>query len=211
MTSELPEMRASDADRERVAEVLRVAVAEGRLDMEEFGERLDAVYQARTHGELQPLVRDLPAAAAQGTEPVPAGDWAGRIGRVPASRSAVAVMGGFQRKGNWTVPRRLTSFVFWGGGQIDLREADFEGPEIEIRCIAIMGGMEVIVPPELDVQVTGLGVMGGFDHSGSGAGTPGSPRVRITGFAFWGGVGVRRKRRREERGLAREERGKSLE
>lgn len=61
MTSELPDMRASDAERERVAEVLRDAVAEGRLDMPEFEQRLDAAYAARTHGELAPLVRDLPA------------------------------------------------------------------------------------------------------------------------------------------------------
>jgi hypothetical protein len=61
MTSEHPDMRASDAERERVAEVLREAVAEGRLQMEEFEQRLDATYKARTHGELEPLVRDLPA------------------------------------------------------------------------------------------------------------------------------------------------------
>lgn len=59
-----PDLRASDADRERVAEVLRDALAEGRLDMEEFQERLDATYQARTYGELAPITRDLPASGA---------------------------------------------------------------------------------------------------------------------------------------------------
>ncbi|MGW7331497.1 DUF1707 SHOCT-like domain-containing protein, partial [Streptomyces sp. NPDC054840] len=57
----LPELRASDADRDRVVERLRDAVAEGRLDMEEFEERLDAVYRSRTYAELEPLTRDLPA------------------------------------------------------------------------------------------------------------------------------------------------------
>ncbi|KIX70284.1 hypothetical protein SF12_21165, partial [Streptomyces sp. MBRL 601] len=61
MSEELPELRASDADREKVAERLRDAMAEGRLDMDEFGERLDAVYRARTYAELEPLTRDLPA------------------------------------------------------------------------------------------------------------------------------------------------------
>lgn len=65
MTEDLPELRASDADRERVAEILRDALAEGRLAMAEFEERLDATYQARTYGELQPLTADLPSAAAQ--------------------------------------------------------------------------------------------------------------------------------------------------
>ncbi|WP_449478131.1 DUF1707 SHOCT-like domain-containing protein [Streptomyces abikoensis] len=215
--SELPEMRASDAERERVAEALREAVAEGRLTMEEFEERLEAAYKAKTHGDLEPLVRDLPApgavslikpAGAAAPASAQAGpDWAGRIGGGPVSGPvAVGVMGGFQRKGTWTVPRRFTAFAFWGGGEIDLREARFEDGEIVIRCIAIMGGMQVTVPPELDVHVGGVGIMGGFDDKASGPGTPGSPRVRITGFAFWGGVGVDRKVTKAERRRLREER-----
>ncbi|MET9416291.1 DUF1707 domain-containing protein [Streptomyces klenkii] len=207
--SELPDMRASDAERERIAEALREAVAEGRLTMEEFEERLEAAYKARTHGELEPLVGDLPApggAAVSLTKatssPVPAGEgWAERIGGGPVSGPvAIGVMGFFQRKGTWTVPRRFTTFAFWGGGEIDLREARFEDGEIVIRCIAVMGGMQVIVPPDLDVHVGGVGIMGGFDDKASGTGTPGSPRVRITGFAFWGGVGVARKERRKSLG-----------
>ncbi|MEU1375796.1 DUF1707 domain-containing protein [Streptomyces triculaminicus] len=217
--SELPEMRASDAERERIAEALREAVAEGRLDMEEFEERLDAAYKARTHADLEPLVRDLPMPSRTGAgaaEPA-TGDWAGRIGGRATSKGAVGIMGGFQRRGGWTVPRRFTAFTFWGGGEIDLREARFEDREVAIRCVTVMGGMQVTVPPELEVQVGGIGIMGGFDDKASGPGTPGSPTVRITGFAFWGGVGVVRKlpkaerkrlreERREERRLDREER-----
>ncbi len=64
MTDRRPELRASDTDRERVAEILRDAVAEGRLAMEEFQERLEATYAARTYGELEPITADLPAARA---------------------------------------------------------------------------------------------------------------------------------------------------
>ncbi|MEU8549584.1 DUF1707 domain-containing protein [Streptomyces roseoverticillatus] len=215
-------MRASDAERERIAEALREAVAEGRLTMEEFEERLEAAYKARTHGELEPLVRDLPAPGggaavsltkSPGAAPAPAAqDWAGRIGGGPVSGPvAIGVMGGFQRKGTWTVPRRFTAFVFWGGGEIDLRDARFEDGEVVIRCIAVMGGMQVTVPPDLDVHVGGIGIMGGFDDKASGAGTPGSPRVRITGFAFWGGVGVDRKAAKAERKRLRESRRRELE
>ncbi|MFC5149099.1 DUF1707 SHOCT-like domain-containing protein [Streptomyces aureoversilis] len=213
MMSELPDMRASDAERERVAEALREAVAEGRLTMEEFEERLEAAYKARTHGDLEPLVRDLPAPAAAVSLTKPAGatapvqqDWADRIGGPASGTVAIGVMGGFQRRGAWTVPRSFTAFTFWGGGEIDLREARFEDGEIVIRCIAIMGGMQITVPPDLDVHVGGIGIMGGFDDKASGPGTPGSPRVRVTGFAFWGGVGVERKVTREERRRLREER-----
>lgn len=58
-------LRAADADRERTASVLRDSFAQGRLDMEEFSERLDAVYAARTTEELRALVRDLPTPPAR--------------------------------------------------------------------------------------------------------------------------------------------------
>ncbi|GAA2621528.1 DUF1707 SHOCT-like domain-containing protein [Streptomyces vastus] len=216
MTEELPELRASDTDRERVAEVLRDALAEGRLDMEEFEERLDATYKARTYGDLAPITRDLPAAGVTPPSPVsmvkqPAegsGDWASRIvGGEGSSQWGVAIMSGFERKGRWTVPKRFNSFVFWGGGVVDLREADFADREVVVNCVAIMGGLDVIVPPGVEVVVRGIGIMGGFDQREEGVrGDPGAPRVIVTGFAFWGGVGVRRKLTRAERLRIKEQR-----
>jgi hypothetical protein len=209
-----PELRASDADRERVAEVLRDALAEGRLDMEEFEERLEAAYKARTYGELAPITRDLPAAGVMPPavslvkEPEAGGSWAGRItGGEGSSTWAVAVMSGFQRKGRWRMPKRFNCFAFWGGGEIDLREADFADREVEINCVAIMGGVNVIVPPGVEVIVRGIGIMGGFDHREEGVpGDPGAPRVIISGFAFWGGVAVERKLTKAERQRLKEER-----
>ena len=217
MTDDAPELRASDADRERVAEVLRDALAEGRLDMAEFEERLDATYRARTYGDLAPITRDLPAGeglvapvprVSMTKDPAGSGGWAGRItGGEGSSTWAVAVMSGFQRKGRWTVPRRFNCFAFWGGGELDLREANFADGEVVINCVAIMGGMNVVVPPGVEVVVRGIGFMGGFDHSEEGVlGDPGAPRVVVTGFAFWGGVGVERKVTRAERQRLKEER-----
>ncbi|KOU16193.1 hypothetical protein ADK52_34170 [Streptomyces sp. WM6372] len=201
----LPELRASDADRDLVVERLRDAVAEGRIDMEEFEERLEAAYTSKTYAELEPLTRDLPAPgghhpmplAGSAPAPVPAdGSWASRIGGggVPASASAaVAVMSSFQRKGTWTVPPRLDAVAFWGSGELDLREANFAEREVVINCIAIMGGIQITVPPGVEVDVRGFGFMGAFDQRGdtSGPVAPGAPRVVVTGLAFWGGVEVK--------------------
>jgi hypothetical protein len=213
MTDDLPELRASDADRERVAEQLRDALAEGRLDMEEFEERLEATFKARTYKELAPITRDLPGSEAVAPlsmvkQPVAGGAWADRIvGGEGSSTWAVAIMAGFQRKGRWTVPRRFNSFAFWGGGEIDLRDANFADREVVVNCVAIMGGMNVVVPPGVEVVVRGIGIMGGFDHREEGRpGDPGAPRVTVTGFAFWGGVGVERKITRAERLRLKEER-----
>ncbi|GGX89348.1 DUF1707 SHOCT-like domain-containing protein [Streptomyces fructofermentans] len=213
----LPELRASDADREQVAEVLRDALAEGRLDMEEFEERLEATYAARTYKALEPITRDLPAPGVSAPSPAvsmvkrPDGGrgWADRIvgGGDGTSQWGIAVMSGFERKGRWTAPRRFNAFAFWGGGVIDLREADFAAGEVVVNCVAIMGGMSVVVPPGVEVVVRGFGLMGGFDHREEGVpGDPGAPRVVVTGFAFWGGVGVERKVTRAERLRQKEER-----
>ncbi|MEU5401969.1 DUF1707 domain-containing protein [Streptomyces sp. NPDC005963] len=214
--SELPEMRASDSERERVAERLREAVAEGRLTMEEFEERLDAVYQARTHGELAPLVSDLPAGVGAGVAPVAAAgtpSWSERIGgTIARSKFAFAFWGGFQRRGAWTVPRLFTTFTLMGGGELDLREAHFEAREVEIRCFAVMGGVSVIVPPDLQVEVNGIGFMGGFgEHGGDQAPDPSAPRVRVSGFALMGGVGVERKRTKAEKQRLKAERAAERE
>lgn len=215
MTSELPEMRASDAERERVAERLRDAVAEGRLDMEEFDQRLDAAYRARTHGDLEPLVRDLPAPAGPGATVAPVSgaapdraSWSGRIGAPATSRGAFSCCGGFGRLGSWTIGRRFTAFTLMGGGELDLREARFEDRETVIDCVAIMGGIQVTVPPGLNVEVRGIGLMGGFDEHGrvDAAPDPAAPRVIIRGVALMGGVGVERKLTRAEKQRLKAER-----
>ncbi len=102
-------------------------------------------------------------------------------------------MSGFERKGDWTVAPRIDAIAFWGGGEIDLRHARFSTRDVTINCIAIMGGIDIVVPPNIGVEVRGIGIMGGFDHL-SQTGAPDAPRITVTGFAFWGGVGVEAKR-----------------
>ncbi|MGW2839846.1 DUF1707 SHOCT-like domain-containing protein [Streptomyces sp. NPDC001493] len=201
-------MRASDAERERIAEILRDAMAEGRLDMGEFEQRLEAAYKARTRGELTPLVRDLPVAGSPlpdvGGAAVPGRSE--RIGGEPTSKGGFAFWGGFSRKGRWTVGRTFTSFVMWGGGVVDLREARFAEREVTIRCVAIMGGTVVTVPPDVHLRVNGTGFMGGFDERSRDEGEPApdAPRVTVTGFALMGGVGVEHKWSKAERRRRRE-------
>lgn len=197
-------LRASDADRERVAEILREAAGDGRLTLEELDERLDAVYAAKTYAELEPITHDLPNAGATHTpapvpEPKPAADPA-RFGGLPGSTTAVAILGGFERKGDWVVPREFNCVAFMGGGELDMRDARFEEPTVKINCVAIMGGVEITVPDDAKVHIQGVGIMGGFDHrAASGEGRPGGPTIIVTGVALMGGVDVKRKKPRRDR------------
>ena len=188
-------LRASDADRERIANVLREAAGDGRLTMDELDQRLDAVYAAKTYAELEPITHDLPGA---GTAYLPPASPAARLdparyGAEPTSHGAVAIMGGFTRRGDWVVPKEFTAFCFMGGGEIDMRNARFAEREVAIHIVAIMGGCEIIVPEDATVRVTGIGIMGAFDHTGSGAGTPDGPVITVNGVAFMGGVDVKRR------------------
>ncbi len=192
------EMRASDTDREQVAERLREAAGHGRLTMDELDERLERAYAAKTYAELEPLTRDLPVSGAAAPLPLPAtGAGLARVGGTPGSRRwSVAVMSGSTRRGRWVVPSRYNALAFWGGVVIDLRDASLAERETVIRAHAVMGGVEIIAPEDVDVHVEGFGLMGGYDDITSNQlepPPPGAPIVRVTGIAFWGGVAVRRK------------------
>jgi Domain of unknown function (DUF1707)/Cell wall-active antibiotics response 4TMS YvqF len=188
-------LRASDADRERVADVIRQAAGEGRLTMEELDERLDAVYAAKTYAELEPITRDLPQTAG-GAAPAPAHVPSGdpqRFSGEPTSHGAFAIMGGFSRRGDWVVPEEFTAFAFMGGGEIDLRDARYAARTATIHAITFMGGIEITVPEDANVRVTGIGIMGAFDHQSGGTGDPGGPTIIVNGVAFMGGVEVKRR------------------
>jgi Domain of unknown function (DUF1707) len=208
------EMRISDADRDDVAAILREAAGEGRLDLEELDERLSAVYAAKTYGDLEPIIRDLP----QESHSAPRAPSRDRFGGTPTSTMGVAILGGFERKGGWVAPETFNAVAFCGGGVVDLREARFSGPQVTIRAYAVMGGVHIIVPEDAEVHVGGLGIMGGFDTRATGPGAPGAPRIVVTGVAFWGGVSVERKateaelkRRKLERKEQRREQRRQLE
>ena len=189
-------MRVSDSDRERAADVLREAAGHGRITMDELDERLELAYAARTYADLAAVTRDLPgpAQAPSAVQPV----MAGRIGGTPRSKFSVAIMSGARRMGRWVVPRNYVGVAVMGGIELDLREAQFSEPEVTIHAYTLMGGIEITVPEDVDVDVSGFAFMGGFDHNASGPGVPGAPRVRILGFALMGGVDVRRKPQKKE-------------
>jgi hypothetical protein len=191
-------IRASDADRERVAALLHHAIGEGRLTLAEVDERLRRVYAAKTVGELRPAIRDLPGhelalPTQTGMATMPAAAAAGpdvRIVAGPATGQAVAVFGGVERKGRWTVPTAMNLTTVMGGADLDLTEATFAGNEVTIRVFALFGGAQITVPPDVQVITDVAAVFGGVDNHATQATPPGAPVVRITGFVMFGGVSV---------------------
>jgi hypothetical protein len=189
-------LRIGDAEREVAAERLRVAAGEGRLDIDELEERITAVYQAKTYAELEPVTRDLPVSSGTGAYVAPSperrpGRW--RIGSKPGRTKTIVWMGGSENKGTWVVPRKYLALAWMGGIVLDLREAEFEANEVVITACAWMAGIEIIVPEGLNVQVHGLGFMGGYQGPAGTEVDPDSPTVHVKGFAFMAGVDVKRR------------------
>lgn len=195
-------MRASDADRDRVAEALREAYAEGRLDVEEHSERIDLAYKAKTLGELSPLLSDLPqrhAAAIAGPAipppPMPARYASGAMGYGDRTQ-ITAVFAEQKRGGRWVVPAQTVAAAVFGSVTIDLREAVLSQREVVIVANAVFGSIEIKVPHGVVVRDEGTAVFGSRSGSDRGAAgdvplTPDSPVVVLRGMALFGEVSVR--------------------
>ena len=202
-------LRASDADRDQVATVLSTAFAEGRLSREEHEERLDQLLRAKTFDDLVHLTRDLVVvaytAAAPGPRAVPAIDTSSADGSVDRM---VAVFSGTERKGRWRVRRQLETYAVFGGVDLDLREAVFESPVVEVSGIWCFGGLDIKVPEGIEVRNEVLGIFGGSEVKDVGDPQPGAPVLVLRGVALFGGVSVKGpKRKRGATALDRHGRG----
>jgi len=216
-TPEPPAMRASDAEREQVAEVVRQAVSDGRLTIVEGDERLRDVYAAVFRRDLTPITADLqPAESRATTAAAPTRRALGHLDR-PASTTSVAVLSGVTKRGDWTPGHTHRVAAFWGGAELYFRDARLDeaglaigaiaimggvtidlrgipaGVEVTIQAVAIMGGIDVTVDPETTVVEDGVGFMGAFEDGSGASRRADGPRVRITGLALMGGVSVNRK------------------
>jgi hypothetical protein len=183
-------LRISDTDRDRAAEVLREAHAQGRITVDELDERLTSVYSAKTFADLVPATHDLPAVGEAATDPkTPARS---RIGGTARFRMSLAILGGASRDGAWVVPPAYKAVATLGGIKLDMSDATFAEAETVIKAYAVLGGMEITVPADAQVDVGAVGIMGGIDHGGEGPGVPGGPLIRIVGVAVMGGIEVKR-------------------
>jgi hypothetical protein len=201
---------AHPVERDRIVEALCEHYARDRLEIEEFERRVERAHRARTRDELQALLADLPSLEGPGAPPAVRGgghleprkgtatggsglpDRRLHPSQAPERQTEVAIWSGRVRKGAWTPARQIRAFGFMGGVELDFREALLTGETIHIHAGAVMGGVEIIVPPGVRVETDGFAFMGGFEEDTEvGADVPpDAPVIRVTGFAFMGGVEV---------------------
>ncbi|WP_406320824.1 DUF1707 domain-containing protein [Streptomyces sp. NBC_00519] len=191
------DLRASDADRDRIADLLRDALAEGRLTADEHAERVEGVLAAKTVGELEVYIRDLPAAHRHRAAPAfAAAPNRPTVGAIPADPddNVVAVFSSAARKGRWRAGRRIHAYAVFGTVEIDLSEALFEHQQVVIKAISVFGNVEVRVPENVSLRGTGGGVLGNFEVDTLDSTDPDAPVVYVDGWAVLGNVEARPKR-----------------
>lgn len=187
--------------RERIIEALTVHFSSDRIDAEDFERRVDLAYRAQSMPELEAIRSDLPALRDETAvdAPIPAlaapGDTRDR-------QLVVAILGGTERKGEWAPARQINVLAMMGGVALDFREARFSPGVTEVTVFAMMGGVEILVPPGLRVQSDGFGLLGGFEglDQDPPSDDPHQPTLRIRGMAIMGGVEVTERRPGETSG-----------
>ena len=166
------QLRVSDAERNAVAGRLNAAVGEGRLNLDEFSQRIAAAYGARVQGELEVLIRDLPAKPG---DRAPSGS-----GVVVAGPDITATIGAIKKSGRWVIGSYTTVAVAFGPIKLDLREAELAAPEVTVSAHTTAGSIKVWVPSGVRVYVDGTTRIGTRTVEESNvADSPDAPLLRL--------------------------------
>lgn len=182
-------MRISDADRERAAQRLQTAMAEGRITMSELDERLAVVYAARYEEDLLPPLADLPPVAAPAPPAVP---WSGAA--QPSAEQVVlrSGMNDIKRRGQWVVPPRLRLHSTVGSVVLDFCDTEVSHPVVDVELHLAMGSARLLVPEGATADVDGVAAgMGTAAVKGLVTPRPGAPHFRVHGSVGMGSVTVR--------------------
>jgi hypothetical protein len=182
-------LRASDADRENVVRLLREAHSDGRITLDEHGERVERAYAARTLGDLAELTGDLLPAEEQ---PI----------RLDSGRFH-ALFGTVRHDGRWVVPARFPVAAVFGTLEIDLREALLQRRHVVVRASVLAGRLRLLVPEGVRVEFTGRSIMGSQALRLRPPEGRDAPLIEVSGMVVLGSVAARTPKRRRRPRLRR--------
>ena len=172
------DLRASDADRDRVLALLGEAMSDGRLSQEEHAERVQRAFSARTLGELAELTADLAVSSAQ---PV----------RLDGGRTITGIFGPARRDGRWVVPENLTVTAMFGEVEVDFTQAILQASRVQLYATVFGGRLRLIVPDGVSVMVSGHMVLGRKRGGTPPPGGPGAPVIEVRALVLGGELSVR--------------------
>jgi hypothetical protein len=180
--------------REEAIDDLTEAFADDTIEMAEFERRLAEAQRAENPESLDSVMTgikrrsigpDMTTAVAVVPKTAPPGS-------VAKSKLVLSLFGSNERRGVWKVPEHLVTRSIFGSTVLDLREAIFAAGVTEIVVGAVFGSIEIIVPPQLAVEIDGIAIFGSFENVERSPVTPDPsvPLVRVRGSAVFGTVEV---------------------
>jgi Domain of unknown function (DUF1707) len=182
--------RAADADREAVAERLRIAAGDGRIDLAELDERLTLTYAAKTYAELEAVVTDLPAhSAAIRDAALPEPDTLVLKTRTP----------NLKQSGPWVVPQRITAESTIGFITIDFTQASCAHREVAVEATTKSGWIRLVLPEGWAARISPASTnTSHISNKTTETAAPGAPTVVVTGHPVSGYIRIRTKQRRHK-------------
>jgi len=190
MPDDTASQRAGDADREAVADRLRIAAGEGRIELWELDERLGQAYAARTYGQLAALVADLPAQPSLTSFP--------GLSAEPETLVLRTTTPNIRQAGRWVVPRRITAESTTGWITIDFTQASCAYREVTVEVMTRTGWIQLILPEGWAARVGPLSTYTGhISNKAAETADPGAPTVLVTGHPLFGYIKIRQRRRRQ--------------
>ncbi len=188
--------------KEEVIGLLKQAYADGRITVDTLERRLKEATGAGDKETLIALVSDIPAPEGDSTasESREESERPWLINdRVPReSQSFFNILGGSSKTGRWQPARSITCLSLMGGVKLDFREAEFPRNGVRINAGCIMGGLEIIIPPGINADISGIPLLGGMENK-TGAGNERAPALSVRGIAIMGGIEIKRKELKRKR------------
>lgn len=190
--------------REQVIEQLKANYAQNNIMMEEFERRLEVATATEDRFELMKVVHDLPVLPVDSSDRNPYENGSGtnadiNLGAVKNEETMVSIFSGVTRKGSWRPARYSKMLAFFGGADLDYSRAHLPPGEFFLEIMCVFGGVDIVVPDGVNVEVSGIPIFGGLDNKTSGEVIPGAPTLKIRAMVFFGGVDIKPMRRRHRR------------
>lgn len=191
--------------RAEVVERLKLNYAYDNLNDHELGLRIERAEAGRTHTELRMLVADLPLFHEPGTnDTYPSGPTSQpttrdasvevNSGKVSKAATVFALLGGAERRGVWRPARSTKVVAVMGGVDLDYRKAIFPPGRTVVNALCIMGGLDIVVPPGVAVEVSAVPILGGVDNRTDTPEDPSAPVLEVRAVAIMGGVDIKTKK-----------------
>jgi hypothetical protein len=184
--------RAADADRETVAERLRISAGDGRIDLAELDDRLGRAYAAKTYDQLQALIADLPVHSVS----IPSGDELS----APEILVLKTKAPNLKQSGQWTVPRRITADTTMGIITIDFTQASCAHREVIVEAVARTGWIRLWLPSGWAARIGPSSTNTSHIHNKAAeTPDPGAPTIIVTGHPVHGYIKIKQRRRSRRR------------